>query len=66
MENYFVELQLDEKWFKAVMDLIDVDIYEGEVCRVNRIEVMQCPYQMDIQIISAHSAMKMNQFIINI
>ena len=40
MENYFVELQLDEKWFKAVMDLIDVDIYEGEVCRVNRIEVM--------------------------
>ena len=40
MEIYFVELQLDEKWFKAVMDLIDVDIYEGEVCRVNRIEVM--------------------------
>ena len=29
MENYFVELQLDEKWFKAVMDLIDVDIYDG-------------------------------------
>ena len=40
MENYFVELQLDEKWFKAVMDLIDVDIYDGEVCRVNRIEVI--------------------------
>ena len=46
MENYFVELQLDEKWFKAVMDLIDVDIYDGEVCRVNRIEVIQWLKQM--------------------
>ena len=40
MKTYFVELQLDEKWYKAVMDLIDVDIYEGEVCRVKILEVL--------------------------
>jgi hypothetical protein len=40
MKTYFVELQLDEKWYKAVMDLINVDIYEGEVCRVNKLEVL--------------------------
>jgi hypothetical protein len=40
MKTYFVELELDEKWWNAVQDLINVDIYEGEVCRVNRIEVL--------------------------
>lgn len=40
MKTYFVELQLDEKWLKAVMDLIDVEIYEGEICRVNKLEVL--------------------------
>jgi hypothetical protein len=40
MKTYFVELQLDEKWYKAVMDLINVDIYEGEICRVNKVEVL--------------------------
>ena len=41
MKTYFVELELDEKWWDAVQDLINVDIYEGEVCRVNRIEDLQ-------------------------
>jgi hypothetical protein len=40
MKTYFVELQLDEKWYKAVMDLINVDIYEDEICLVNKVEVL--------------------------
>ena len=40
MKTYFVELQLDEKWYKAVMDFIDVDVYEGEICLVNKVEVL--------------------------
>jgi hypothetical protein len=40
MKTYFVELQLDEKWFKAVMDLISVEIYEDEICLINKVEVL--------------------------
>ena len=39
MKTYFVELHLDEKWYKAVMDFIDVDVYEDEICLVNKVLV---------------------------
>jgi hypothetical protein len=40
MKTYVVERQLDEKWYKSVMDFINVDVYEDEICLVNKVEVL--------------------------
>jgi hypothetical protein len=36
--TYKVELELDELWYKALMDFIFVDIYENEVCKIVNVE----------------------------
>ena len=33
MPNYKITLEVDEGWLKAITDLTDVDIHEGEVMR---------------------------------
>ena len=37
-KTYIVEMELDEGWLDAIKNLIDVDIYDGEVCRWIRID----------------------------
>ena len=37
MATFFVELELDEKWLKA-LQTFTADIYDGEVCTWLRIE----------------------------
>jgi hypothetical protein len=32
--TYRLELELDELWYKAIVDLISVDIYDNEICKV--------------------------------
>jgi len=32
--TYRLELELDEPWYKAVRDLISVDVYEDEICKI--------------------------------
>jgi hypothetical protein len=36
--TYKVELELDELWYKALMDFIFVDIYENEICKIVNVE----------------------------
>ena len=37
MATFFVELELDEKWLKALLNFT-TDVYDGEVCSWLRIE----------------------------
>jgi len=36
--TYKVELELDELWYKALINFIFVDIYENEVCKIVNVE----------------------------
>lgn len=33
MKTYKITLEVDENWYKAITNLTDVDIYEGEMCK---------------------------------
>ena len=39
--TYKVELELDELWYKALMDFIFVDIYENEICKIVNVEKVE-------------------------
>jgi len=33
MKVYRITLEVDEGWYQAIINLTDVDKYEGEICR---------------------------------
>ena len=35
---YKVQLELDELWYKALLDFLFVDIYENETCHILNVE----------------------------
>lgn len=37
-QTYKIELELDELWYKALLDFLFVDIYENEICKIVNVE----------------------------